>query len=320
MLVLDNLPAQKYHYDGTQCEMVPFFEEAFGFKVRSKNGIQELIPAPEWGEGLIQRFPLESGLEIWTQKMVFSRPFSCTYSKSPYSVFGCWNEGPMVSPDLAKTPGYMVFDEGTTNYVPGVIYDYEALVFNDGFFDNYPEFRQVFNSFSSDFNQSSLLSFRLASILEQVNGCKKEGLSLRFFMEGKALELLSELLRLHEAFQENAEDKTDLSRTELVCIKRAHEIIEKNPGKNITLPELAILAGVNTTKLTRGFKKLYGMSVNSYRTKVRMEKAGHLLLHGSYNISETAWELGYKSSRHFSETFRHYYNISPGEYRRGSGS
>ncbi len=268
---------QQYHYDGTQSEMVPFFVETFGFKVRPKNGFQELEPPREWGEGRIERFPLDCGLELWKQRMLFARPFSCTYAESSYSVFGCWNEYPAAGPDPVNTPGYMEFYEGTTSYLPGVVYDYDALVFNHDFFDNFPEFRKVFADSSPGFLENSLFSFRLSSIFEQINSCKQQGLALRLFMESKALELLSEVLLLHEEAQEKPGEKSDLSRSDVVCIKRAHDIIEKNPGKNITLPELAILAGVNTTKLTRGFKKLYGMSVNSFRTKSRMEKAAYLL-------------------------------------------
>ena len=81
-------------------------------------------------------------------------------------------------------------------------------------------------------------------------------------------------------------------------------------------PGLAALdTGINTSKLTGGFRSLYGTSINSYRTKARMEKAEDLLSSGEYNISDTAHSLGYKSTSHFSETFKRYFKMSPGDFR-----
>jgi AraC-like DNA-binding protein len=60
----------------------------------------------------------------------------------------------------------------------------------------------------------------------------------------------------------------------------------------LSLPELAGYAGINETKLKRGFRKVYGTSVFGYLRNQRLDKARILLETGDMNVSEVAYSVG----------------------------
>jgi AraC-like DNA-binding protein len=305
---------KRFNFNGRKYELTNFLGDIIGLETCGDDGYQEFRLPPDWGEGSIQRFDLENGMEIWKARTVFSKPFNCTYERTPYSSFGYWREGIRRGIAIENSLGYEDFQSGKTCFIPGIVYDYVALVFKLGFFQQFPEFQTVINNSLPDSTDNDVYSYRIRDIFNQMHDCPMRGLALRFFMEGKSLELLSELLHLKTAANEISPGGS-CSEAETLCIQRARTIIDENLGENISLPELAALAGINTYKLTCGFKNLYGTSINAYRTKTRMEKAETLLLSGKYNISETADMLGYKSTSHFCETFKRFHNMSPGDYR-----
>ena len=49
------------------------------------------------------------------------------------------------------------------------------------------------------------------------------------------------------------------------------------------------------------FSQEAGMTVPQYLRKIRMERAGKLLLTGKFNVSEAAIEVGYNSLSHFQQ-------------------
>jgi AraC-like DNA-binding protein len=53
-----------------------------------------------------------------------------------------------------------------------------------------------------------------------------------------------------------------------------------------------------------------------YVTRLRMEKAKHLLLNTGNTINAIADAVGYNSEYHFSRKFKEYAAMSPGVYRK----
>ena len=64
------------------------------------------------------------------------------------------------------------------------------------------------------------------------------------------------------------------------------------------------------------FKKKYGITVNTYITEARLERAIYLLIEGNMNINEIAAETGFSDQSYFSKVFLSKYGISPSEYRK----
>ena len=74
--------------------------------------------------------------------------------------------------------------------------------------------------------------------------------------------------------------------------------------------------GFSRGYLTTAFKRVYGISVQEYLLRVRMQKAKELLKATELQIQEIGERVGYEDQLNFSRIFRKYEGISPSEYRR----
>ena len=77
------------------------------------------------------------------------------------------------------------------------------------------------------------------------------------------------------------------------------------------IPELARMVGLNQTKLKAGFREVTKLTIYSYITKCRMERAADLLLNGNYGIAEVAYEVGYDYPANFTSAFKKFYGKLP---------
>ncbi|MNI86295.1 HTH-type transcriptional regulator YesS [compost metagenome] len=63
------------------------------------------------------------------------------------------------------------------------------------------------------------------------------------------------------------------------------------------------------------FKKIKGMNLWDYVTKLRMEEGKRLLLTTDMRRYEIAEAVGYESPEHFSKIFKKHFGISPSEVK-----
>lgn len=82
-----------------------------------------------------------------------------------------------------------------------------------------------------------------------------------------------------------------------------------------TLPDLARMAGMNRTKLTTGFRELFGETILDYCLRLRMSRARHLLLEGEA-VGRVAAAVGYEHHSSFSQAFKSYFGFAPTERPR----
>ena len=73
---------------------------------------------------------------------------------------------------------------------------------------------------------------------------------------------------------------------------------------------------MNDCKLKRSFKQYFGKTVYEYIREQRMEKAFSLLHQEDYNVSQTAFAVGYTNVSHFSEAFKNKFGILPKDLRK----
>ena len=136
-----------------------------------------------------------------------------------------------------------------------------------------------------------------------------EGLCL----EGRLLELLSECLNQMLLGGRSAL-RPDISRTDREILLDIRRRIDSGFSDCLSLEQLAKEAGMSVSRLTRGFRKLSGMSVHSYIIDKRLEHAALLLAEGRLNVSQTALACGYSNMSHFSSAFKKKYGVLPKEY------
>jgi two-component system, response regulator YesN len=102
-------------------------------------------------------------------------------------------------------------------------------------------------------------------------------------------------------------------------VEQIKQYINDNYKKQITLQELADYVAMSRTYISTLFKNETGTTVWNYLLKIRMEKSEELLKDTNMKCYEVAYEVGYDSEMHFSQTFKEYYGIGPMEYKKRIG-
>lgn len=100
-----------------------------------------------------------------------------------------------------------------------------------------------------------------------------------------------------------------------LIVREVNNYIHSNYNKNINLKSIADHVHVNSSYLSRLFKKETGMSIIDTLNKLRIEKAKELLLDPKYKIFEVASEVGIDDPTYFSHVFVKYAGIRPKEFR-----
>lgn len=74
--------------------------------------------------------------------------------------------------------------------------------------------------------------------------------------------------------------------------------------------------GLNTFKLKKNFKEVFGVPVFKYVQQIRLEKAHQLIKTKQLSVQEVAWDVGYESISSFSNAFAKKYGYRPSELNR----
>lgn len=96
------------------------------------------------------------------------------------------------------------------------------------------------------------------------------------------------------------------------------EVIESHLYSNISLDQMAFLAGRSLSTFKREFKKYFDDTPANYIRNRRMKKAADLLIHSSLNISEISFQTGYEDSSYFSRLFFQKFSVLPSDYRKSN--
>lgn len=97
-------------------------------------------------------------------------------------------------------------------------------------------------------------------------------------------------------------------------MEQAKTILESNLQNPPSIAELAHLLGINETYLKTHFKAEFASTVYGFVKSRRIQRAKELLREGKMNISEIAWEVGYKHPTHFTAAFKKETGVSPKEF------
>lgn len=99
-------------------------------------------------------------------------------------------------------------------------------------------------------------------------------------------------------------------------INNVIDYINDHLDKSVSLAELANVAQFSPYYFHRIFVAVVGETLNSYTNRVRLEKSAKLLKFSSKKLSEIAYECGYSSPSTFSRSFKKYFEVSPGVFRK----
>jgi TolB-like protein/AraC-like DNA-binding protein/Tfp pilus assembly protein PilF len=97
-----------------------------------------------------------------------------------------------------------------------------------------------------------------------------------------------------------------------------NQIIEDNlDNENFSVEDLAKNAGLSRSMLHRKLIRLIGKSATDYIAEIRIIRAKELLENDVATASEIAYRVGFKSPSYFNKVFKKYFNVSPGDVRKG---
>lgn len=96
-------------------------------------------------------------------------------------------------------------------------------------------------------------------------------------------------------------------------------VIAADPGRPMSLDEIARQVGASVFHLSRVFRQHAGMSLHAFRDELRLRTALPAVLDGSRSLTELALEYGYASPSHFTDRFRARYGMAPSQLRATRG-
>ncbi len=98
-------------------------------------------------------------------------------------------------------------------------------------------------------------------------------------------------------------------------IKRILETVDQMLAEDLSLHSLAERLYINSSYLSRLFKKETGQSFSGYVLERRMERAKELL-QGNAKVYDAGYAVGYRDISYFAKVFRKYWGVAPSEIRR----
>lgn len=140
------------------------------------------------------------------------------------------------------------------------------------------------------------------------------GSSRRDGLEGE--EGVLALLRL--VFEQTGARETPGTPNTARLIRRAKEFLEANASRRILLADVAGAVGASPAYLTDLFRRVEGVSLHQYLTRLRLARALDELPHAG-DITALALELGFSSHSHFSFVFRRTFGCTPSQFRETAG-
>jgi AraC-like DNA-binding protein len=93
------------------------------------------------------------------------------------------------------------------------------------------------------------------------------------------------------------------------------QYLESHYRKNVSLDELARLAGLSAYHLIRVFRSEVGLPPHVYLEQVRINRARELLRRGAA-IADAAFLTGFTDQSHFSRHFKKMTGVTPGQYQQ----
>lgn len=147
-------------------------------------------------------------------------------------------------------------------------------------------------------------------IVDSLFNIKYQGKTKMMFFRSQITALLSHFFG-QLALYETKEFKTaDRQRLE-----KAKAILSSNLDNPPSLTELSQELGLNTTKLKKEFKEVFGLPVFKYLQNERLTTAHDLIRNKKATVQEAAWHVGYDSLSSFSNAFAKKFGYRPSQIK-----
>lgn len=151
--------------------------------------------------------------------------------------------------------------------------------------------------------------------IKEILQCKYTGQVKKNYIKSRLTILLIDFL-LANSKPGDKDVTTALPKADYLAILKVEEYCKQNLKKTLSIPQLAQIAGFNTTKLKQDFKKVYNTTIFKHITHLRMEKAEECIRNKGYSIAEASFEVGYSNPQHFTTAFKKNMGYLPGSLKK----
>lgn len=107
----------------------------------------------------------------------------------------------------------------------------------------------------------------------------------------------------------------DIKNKENELIKTIQSYVDDTFVQDISIERIASDLNISYFYMCHIFRDKFNTSINTYRTKKRLEKAMRMLVESGRRISDIAISCGYNNISYFTEIFTKYIGISPTAFR-----
>lgn len=137
-----------------------------------------------------------------------------------------------------------------------------------------------------------------------------ERMEPRLARESRLLALLVTMIERHAV----AAPSPRLAGAEPRAVARARDYLDSCYDDNVSLTDLADVAGLSPFYLSRVFQHAIGLSPHAYLDQVRVARAKALLAAGE-SIARVAADTGFADQSHLTRRFKRLVGVTPGRYQ-----
>jgi AraC family transcriptional regulator len=157
----------------------------------------------------------------------------------------------------------------------------------------------------------------LKATLQKIQGVVDgSGLSDHAYAETLGLLLLWELRHAGQVVRPMSAINGGLTARQL---KRVKEFVDAQIPNEITISELAAVAGLSQFHFIRAFKESLGVPPYQYVLSERTRRARELLWQRELSIADVALAVGFSDAPQLNRVFRKFVGVTPTAFRRATG-
>ena len=151
----------------------------------------------------------------------------------------------------------------------------------------------------------------MQTIVDQIFHSQYQGKAKIMFFRSQITSLLA-----HFFGQLSLSTLESIPIEEKAILNHAKKILSENLDNPPSLTELSRQIGLNTFKLKKNFKALFGVPVFKYLQNERLSKAHDQIKIGKMGVQEAAWHVGYDSLSSFSNAFNKKFGYRPADIKQ----
>ena len=176
--------------------------------------------------------------------------------------------------------------------------------------------RRIFDCDLRDFAGAYHLTAEIREIVLAICHCHLTGLARSLYRDAKAAELICQSVSaIRNGDLVAAATNGTLSRDETVRIFAARDMIDRRWRERLTIDFIARQCGIGRSKLTAGFRELFGISAAEFLTERRFSEAKRHLRASDAHVSTIAYAVGYENNASFTRAFTKRFGVRPVQYR-----